>query len=73
VRIPSGGELLDRWLWAFSRLFPEAPTAPWLEIPTGEGRIGPDWPARWAAARGATLRWDATVARLLGGAASAAV
>lgn len=42
-------------LWAAVRLLPAAPPAPWLDVPTGEGPIGPGWPARYAASRGATL------------------
>lgn len=38
-----------------ARVLP-AVQAPWLPVPAGEGRIGPGWPAVWAAARGATLR-----------------
>lgn len=55
---PRGGELLDGVLWSLSRLFPRVPDAAWLHVPTGDGPIGPDWPAQWARAHGAPLHAD---------------
>jgi hypothetical protein len=45
-------------LWTAARCLPAAPAAEWLDVPTGDGPIGADWPARWCAAVGAPLHAD---------------
>ncbi len=50
--------ILDGLLWIVARAFPKVAHRPWLDVPTGEGPIGPEWPRRWAAARGSTLARD---------------
>lgn len=62
-RHSSFGSLLDRLLWTLVGLLPAAPPADWLRVPTdpegaGTGTIGADWPARRAAAIGASFRVD---------------
>jgi hypothetical protein len=47
---------MDAVLWGLSRLFPAAPPTPWLDVPTGDGAIGPDWPARWTGGLGASFQ-----------------
>jgi hypothetical protein len=47
--------MLDDLLWALAGLLPAAPAATWLDVPLGEGTIGPEWPQRRAIARGAAI------------------
>jgi hypothetical protein len=48
---------VDAALWAAVRVLP-AVRADWLDVPCGEGRIGPDWPWAWAARVGAPIERD---------------
>lgn len=54
-----GPLVMDRLAWALSAVLPGVAAAPWLDVPTGDGPIGPEWPARRAAEIGAPYARDA--------------